>query len=68
MVGKNLGLSFFQFIFPFHEKNKQLMEEKATDFEVPLKICGLTAQWFLSQPETNYKFRLPFFLIGLPLP
>lgn len=43
LVGENLGLSFFLFIFPFREKNKQLMEEKATDFEAPVKFCGLTA-------------------------
>lgn len=27
MVGENLGLSFFLFIFPFHEKKKQLMKK-----------------------------------------
>lgn len=43
LVGENLGLSFFLFIFPFQEKDKQLTEEKATGFENPLKICGLTA-------------------------
>jgi hypothetical protein len=44
LVCENLCLSFFLSIFPFQDKDKRLTGQKATDFEVPVKICGLTAQ------------------------